>query len=547
MTSPVASLVEGSPEWVKLRQKCQTDLYFLAETILGYGPLVPLDPAVHGLLCRVVTRRTGVPALDDCPYRKIEMPRGTGKTTLITICYALQRILRDPNISILLCNEREQNAKDFLSELKHHFESNDLLRALFPDICPAEQHAETWSSTRITVVRTSGRKEPTAFIIGAGGTVTGMHPDIIIVDDILSREAMENSRVGGGQLMQQLNRWLHQLKPLLNYNHQPFPEILFVGTRWWFGDSYEHIEEWLGYGEDPTPYLLRWRLPDGTDQTLTVTRVGDLVCFTRSAIEDGRSIFPQKWTLEDLAKLRMEDPVLFAANYMNKPTDDLTAVFKPGWLQYYDWLSAGQVKLVKGDGTTLIANVEDMERILYVDPGGFGVAHGGDVARAAMVMVGTLREGGHVLLDVFSEKDTYLNTIRQIAAWCHRYRPRKVKIEQAGQQAAFIELVRRELETQKVYVTLEVVTPKSKVKEQRIYQLEPFFQRGMVYIGRGARFMEFRTQLEQFPRAARKDLLDALAYAAEDWARVTRATSPQERHAKELATYRERRGLTWGR
>ena len=532
---------------MKLRKKCQTDLYWLADVVLGYGDKVPLNPAVHGLMCKVVTRQTGVPDLDDCPYRKIEVPRGVGKTTLITISYTIQRILRDPNISILICNEREQNAKDFLSSIKHHFDGNDLLRALFPEICPDDTHAETWSSTRITVKRQTARLEPTVFIIGVGGTVTGTHPDLILVDDMLSREAMENSRVGGGQLMQQLNRWLHQLKPLLNYQYKPFPEILFIGTRWWFGDSYEHIEEWLGYQEEIRPYLLRWRLPNGQDQTLTVGRRGDLVTYTRSAIEDGRSMFPEKWSLDDLAKMRMEDPVLFAANYMNKPTDDLTAVFKPGWLLYYDWVNQGQLKLTKGDGSTGIFSLEDMDKTLYVDPGGFGVAHGGDTARAAMVVVGDTRQGPYCILDCRSERDTYLNVIREIAFWVHRYRPWKVKIEQAGQQASFIELVRREFAAQNLHVTLEVVTPKSKVKEQRILYLEPFFQRGMVYIGRGAAFMELRTQLEQFPRAARNDLLDALAYAADDWSRVSRPLNPQERQAKELAQYRERRGLHFGR
>src|SRR3990167_96174 len=51
-----------------------------------------------------------------------------------------------------------------------------------------------WSASRIVLRRASGRKEPSIFVIGVGGTVTGMHPDIIIVDDMISREAAENAR-----------------------------------------------------------------------------------------------------------------------------------------------------------------------------------------------------------------------------------------------------------------------------------------------------------------------------------------------------------------
>ena len=542
MTQPF-TLTEGSPEWHKIRHKCQTDLFFLAADVLGYGELVPMRKAVHGALCRLLTRTTGEPAIDDCPYLKIEMPRGTGKTSVGTICRPIQLLLKDPNTSILICNEREQNAKDILSEISSIFETNELLRALFPEICPDERKEDTWSGTRINVKRQTNRKEPSIFIIGLNGTVTGMHPDHIFVDDILSREAMENSRVGGGQMMQQINRWLHQLKPLLNYQCQPFPEIVFIGTRWWFGDSYEHIEEWLGYGFDPIIYQLRTKLDDGTWQSVPVRKMGDLVCFTRSAIEDGRSIFPEKWDLEALAKMRMEDQVLFAANYMNKPTDDLTSIFKPSWINRYDWPNDKTIQFVDAQGKKTVVLLNDLDKTIYFDPGGFGKqGKGGDRARAAMVLVGTW-QGMYAILDVYSEKETFLGAIRKLVEWISRYRPRKLRIEEVAQQAGFIELVRRELVAQNAVVTMDPVKPGNKDKDQRILQLEPYFQRGSVFLGRGAQFHDLLTQLEQFPRNTRKDLLDALAYAVQDWARLSgRQIRPSERQANERAAFLARRG-----
>lgn len=540
---------EGDPQWTKMRLRCLTDLYWFAENVLGYGSLIPMTRAMHFGLCRFIERRTGNPLLDDCPNQKIEVPRETGKTSLETISRTIQLILVNPNSAHLICNEREQNAKDFLAAIQHHFENNELLGALFPEIVPDEKSDLTWNATRMNVKRTTGRVEPTVSVIGVGGTVTGMHPDRIVVDDMLSREAMENARVGDGQKMKQLNRWLHQLRPLLNSNALPFPEIVIPGTRWWFGDSYEHVEEWLGYGEEPQPFLLRVKLDDGTTQSLPVYRVGDLAVFRRSVIEDGRSIFPERWSLEDLAKRRMEDPVLFAANMMNRPTDEVTAVFKAAWVQHYDWLNPHTIQFVDGAGKKTPALTAQLDKIIYVDPGGFKRSvGGGDRARGAMVLVGTTGNGQYAILDVFSEVETFLGVIRQLVDWCIRYKPRKLKIEEVGQQAGFLELVRRELAAAKLTISLEAVTPKNKDKDQRILQLEPFFQRGMVYIGRGGQFHEFRTQLEQFPRATRKDLLDALAYAAEDWARAAgRAIQPAERQARELAAYRERRGLTYGR
>src|SRR5256885_10586508 len=126
---------QGDERWTEYRARAQNDLYFLASVVWGYGELVPMTIGAHGLLCKFIERQTGVPALDTAKYRKIELGRGWGKST-VARAYAMQRLLRDPNTAILLANEREQTAADFLAEIKSHFESNAFFRALFPDIVP---------------------------------------------------------------------------------------------------------------------------------------------------------------------------------------------------------------------------------------------------------------------------------------------------------------------------------------------------------------------------------------------------------------------------
>lgn len=534
---------QGDAKHAALRQRAISDLYWLCENVLNYGTRIPMRPATHALLCRFVEKRTGHEALDGAHYRKIEMPRETGKTTLVTQGYAIQRICANPEIAILLANEKEQNAKDFLSAIKYEFESNELLRALFPEVIPLDFSDTTWSASRIIVRRTSGRKEPTVSVIGVEGIVTGMHFDLIICDDIISRTAMENARTGSWQIMHQVNRWIHQLDPLLSSGAEPFAEIVFIGTRWWHGDSYEHIETAFGYGDVKRPYLLRAKLPDGTAQQITAYRMGDLAMFRRAAIEDGRSIFPEKWDLEKLAKIRVRDEALFACNYLNAPSDEVTAVFKESWLQYYDRLDEENLRYTDGSGAKRMCAVDDLDRLLFVDPGGFGARSVEDRARAAIVVVGTTGRGEHLLLGVYSEKDTFLACGRKIVEWASRYSPRKIVIEQAGQQLAFIELVKKMLHEDGVQVNVEAAKPGTKAKEQRILGLEPLFQRGSIFIGRGPDFHEFRTQFSQFPRSARLDILDALAYLPTFAKKQVRSMSPEARQRQELAAYYARRGV----
>lgn len=535
---------QGDAEWERLRKKALGDLYFFAGVVLGYGDRVPMRKGPHALLCKFAEKKTGIPALDEAHYRKIEMPRETGKTTIITQAYTIQCVCADPNTSILIVNEKEQTARDFLSEIKHQFETNEFLRALFPEVIPEDLNNTTWSASRIVVKRSTNRKEPTVFVIGVGGTVIGLHPDKIICDDIISREAMENARAGSWQIMHQTNRWIHQLDPLLSSNALPFPEIIFTGTRWFHGDSYEHIEKSYGYDEPEQRFLIKTKLESGETQQIVAFRVGDLAVFRRSAIEDGRSIFPEKWDLDKLAKLRIRDEGLFSCNYMNQP-EEATATFKADWLQYYDWLDEKTVRFTDGTGAKKTYAVSDLDLLIFVDPGGFAARQIEDRANAAIIVTGSTPGGQHLIIEADSEKDTFLGCIRKVLDKVGRYNPRRVYVEQAGQQAAFIELLRKDAKDANLAMSLDIVKPGSQHKEVRILTLEPYFQRGQMFLGKGPQFLQFLQQYKQFPRAARLDLLDALAYGPQCWRKQpTAQLNHTQRQQSELESYYQKRGLT---
>lgn len=541
--APIAAFKQGDETWLKLRHRALNDLYWFASVVLGLGDKIPMRPATHLLLCRFIERKTGSPLLDEAIYRKIELPREAGKSSLMR-ARAIQRVCGNPDIALLLVNEKELLVRDFLQAIKYEFESNDLLRSLFPEIVPADLNKTTWSASRIIVNRTTGRPDPTIDVAGVGAALAGKHPDEIYVDDAISREAMENARAGSWQIMHQTNRWINQLDPIINKGALPRPEITFIGTRWWHNDSYEHIERAYGYDSEHQEVLLRVKLPDGTVQQLKAYRVGDLAVFRRAAIEDGRSIFPEKWSLEDLAKIRVRDPALFAANYMNEPSDDVTAVFKAEWLRPINWLDDDQFYITSEEAKKQVFRVRDLDNIIIVDPGGFGERLAETRARAAVVVLGDDFKGHKFFLDCYSEQDTYLVAIRQIVLWAIKYGPRKIYVERAGQQVAFAQLLREELTKANVNVPVDDTTikPESKAKEVRILEMEPYFQRGQVYVGTGPSFHEFRTQYQQFPRAQRLDVMDVLGY----WPRLMRRTAstnnnPEERRAKELSMYRARR------
>lgn len=551
MTDQKLEFTPGDETWQRLRKKGLSNLYFFASTILNYGSRVPMREDCHKLLCRIVERKTGVKALDGAWVRKFEMPRGTGKTTVITQAYLLQRICRNPDVSIMLANENETTAKAILSEIKQQIENNELLRSLYPEIVPDSFKETTWSATAITVKRTQSRKEPTVFVVGVGGTKTGMHPDIIFVDDMLSREAMESARAGSiADVMGQINRWIHQLVPLLS--GAPDRELTFIGTRWWYGDSYEHLEESFGYGQPPQHFMLKTKLGDGTVQRLPAYRVGDLVVFRRAAIEDGQPAFlslgEDKYGLEALAKLRLQDPELFAANYLNDPADELTATFKESWLRYYDWTedeSGDQISFTDLSGKRRTVGLSSLDVVAFVDPGGFGKNRGGDRARPAICVTGSTSDGLHLLLEAWSEKVTYLQAITEFMGFVRRYGIRKAYIEIAGQQRVFYDQIAAACKKEGLFVIFEEVSTGNKNKDDRILGLEEPLSRATVYVGRGHKFLEFKTQYAHFPKSARKDILDCLSMAPAKWRRIVgTARAAAQRQQAELARYYATRGLS---
>jgi predicted phage terminase large subunit-like protein len=337
--------------------------------------------------------------------------------------------------------------------------------------------------------------------------------------------------------------------PLLNSGYQPFPEVILPGTRWFRGDLYERAEELWGYGQPRETWSLTVQTPLGPTDPVDVHRRGDVVIFSRKAVEHGRATWPERkgYDVESLAKLRLMDPELYAANYQNDPSDDLTSTFKESWVQYYDWSGEQQITFRDPELKDQTHRLDDLDRLMIIDPGGFAMRKGNDRMRGAILVTGTTLDDApvHCLLDVWSDQTTFMAVAEQIVALMTRYTPRKVYIEQVAQQAAFLELVRQLAVKRGITLPLiEAVTPKSKVKEARILQLEPYFQRGLIRFGKGPQFHEVREQYRAFPRGTRVDLLDALAYGPQVWRQPRMgAASQAARQRQELERYKQRRGL----
>lgn len=537
------SFQQSDAQHQKLRARALSDLFWFNKVVLGYGDLFPLEESTHLLFHRFMERKTGSEPIDSAPIQLVMMPRGCGKTTCGTRGHAIQLACANPNIAILIANERQENANAFLSEIKAQFEHNDLLRALFPEVIPDFRNT-TWAAEAATLRRERSRPEPTFLTIGVGGTVTGMHFDVILCDDLISREAMENARAGAWGIMDKTNRWVNQLKPLLNPQAEPFPWIRFIGTNWWKDDTYGYLEKAFTYEEARQRVRLSAKLPTGGIVSHEAWRAGELAVFKMRAEEAGKAVFPAIYDLDELARLRQLDPELYACNFLNDPVDAAVRTFQDDWLRYYNRVDERVVAYRTDDGATRHIATDDLSKILVVDPAFTATGSG---ARSALVVVGTdLDTGKHLVLDAVAERvepGDLLNDILNLAARRH---VKRVFIEAVAQQIGFINHVQSEAVKRNMGISIEVVKPGGKNKDIRIESLSSHFRAGTILVH--SSMLDFFREFASFrPGSRLKDLLDALAYASELWPNVSRMATPgsdqKTRQRDELSSYYRKRGL----
>ena len=466
------------------------DLYYLCSVILGYNKLTP---HTHGPLCRF---------LDTCGIRRrmIMMPRTHYKTTIKTIGDSIKWIINDPNITILIANAVHENASRMLVEIQRHFERNEVLRWLYPEICyeNPRQQAPRWNKLEMEVKRSTFVREPTIDTIGAGGEATSRHYLAINLDDIIGERQFKSPAE-----MTAITRWLEGVESLLV---PPWHERQLdnTGTRWKLDDSHGYFEYRFGGNPREVPTV-----PLGPHAVLR----GNLAIFTRPVREDGKPIFPEQYTNEILDDMQRQSPERFAAQMLNDPLAEGTAEFRAEWLKYYKWQPDGRILLEEGE--TPIDPVKCPTFILC-DPS-LGEHRRSNRTAIHVVAVHLGKEPRLIMLDSFVERIPPDRIIDKLFELYDRFKwTRTVSIETvAFQKALKYWIEQREVQERRPPLPIFEYKPgTAKDSVDRIKGLQPLCRAGQLYIQEG--FHEFLDEYVRWhPQATDQDALDSLAQILE--------------------------------
>lgn len=403
-------------------------------------------------------------------------PRGHGKSTIGDVDFCITKVLRNPDIRIMIGSKTQTQASAFLKEIRTHFEQNVNLIRIFGDWKKSRDNV--WNDKEFTVNRrTVIKKEATVSALGASGAVVSKHFDIIIGDDLVG---FENARTEAQRKV--LKEWFYSsLYPTL----EPDGEIHILGTRYSPMDLYEDLIKSKNYKIN-------------VQQAITV--------------KDGQeySLWESKFSLEKLRSIREEAGlIIFNMQYQNNTELAKGKIFKYKYFKHFEEYE------VDYDLNRVRVKVLDSQGVPYWIP--VRIYMGADLAISedetsnndyfVLTVIGVDKNKNVYVLDYLKERLTFNAQLNAILDYGKNKFPmvERIGVETVQYQKSLAQEIRR----LSLLPVVNIQTSKDKVT--RAMRRSALFENGKVWFRIGMDDLEECLLL--FPEVNHDDLFDGLDFA----------------------------------
>lgn len=403
-------------------------------------------------------------------------PRGHGKSTIGDVDFCITKVLRNPDIRIMIGSKTQTQASAFLKEIRTHFEQNVNLIRIFGDWKKSRDNV--WNDKEFTVNRrTVIKKEATVSALGASGAVVSKHFDIIIGDDLVG---FENARTEAQRKV--LKEWFYSsLYPTL----EPDGEIHILGTRYSPMDLYEDLIKSKNYKIN-------------VQQAITV--------------KDGQeySLWESKFSLKKLRSIREEAGlIIFNMQYQNNTELAKGKIFKYKYFKHFEEYE------VDYDLNRVRVKVLDSQGVPYWIP--VRIYMGADLAISedetsnndyfVLTVIGVDKNKNVYVLDYLKERLTFNAQLNAILDYGKNKFPmvERIGVETVQYQKSLAQEIRR----LSLLPVINIQTSKDKVT--RAMRRSALFENGKVWFRIGMDDLEECLLL--FPEVDHDDLFDGLDFA----------------------------------
>ncbi len=438
-------------------------------------------------------------------HQLLLLPRDHGKSALVAYRVA-QAIAKDPTIRIIYLSSTSLLAEKQLGFIKNILES-ETFRYYWPDhIKDKETEREKWTNSEISIDHPDRRKEnirdATVFTGGLTTSLTGLHCDIAVFDDIVVQENAHTEQ-GREKVRQQYS--------LLNSIVGAEGVQWAVGTRYDPNDLYNDMlsMEKEVYDENggiiaKEPVYEVWEKPvetvgDGTGQFLWPRQQrydGKWFGFSRDILAEKRAMYL--------------DQRRFRAQYYNNPNWSSEEAISRDYFQYWD-----PNRLKQHEGRWYYKDMP-LNVVASID---FAFSTGRRSDYTALVVLGVMPDRSYLVLDLRRFKTTRISDyFEAIIELYNKWGFRKLRAEAVAAQQAIVEELRDQyIRPQGMSLSVDIHKPTRAdgTKEERMYNiLAPRYENLSIWHYKGGLTQVLEDELTSV-RPAHDDLMDALAAAVD--------------------------------
>lgn len=459
-------------------------------------------PDFHRELCGILD------TLNEEPTKRIcwSVSRGHGKSAYLSNVFPVHQIVYRKRHYILVISETQTMSQKFVEWVADQLKFNKKLQSDFGVLLSANQKANSVDNQEGFVTSTNIRVQAASMGKQLRGARHGSYrPDLCICDDL---ESARNTNTL--ELREKNLNWFNSV--VMPIGDPTRTSFIYMGT--------------LVHGSGLLPAVLkrsdfqgkiysaivsypeRQDLWDKVEEMLreveNPNREQDVDNFYNANFEEmnrgAKTLWSDRFTYLDLIKIKSNiGSRSFASEYLNIAGDDESAIFKSSYFDYYE------------DKDLYYNNGQKMNMTIV----GFWDLALGKNDRSdynAIITIGIDKRSGAIyVLDAWAAKVPMHEALQVVIQKIMQYQHNVFGVETVQAQYEMLRQLREKLTKMNYYKTRTVgINPRGR-KEDRIEELEPLVEQGVIKFKKNQRLLI--EMLSQFPNHDHDDLPDALASA----------------------------------
>jgi phage terminase large subunit-like protein len=449
-------------------------------------------------------------------HQLLLFPRDHQKSRLIAY-RVVWELTKDPTLRVLYISATANLAEKQLGFMKAIFTS-DIYRRYWPlHVKAAEAHRKRWTNSEIMLdhpLRESEKvRDPSIFTAGLTTSITGMHCDIAVMDDVVVHENATNNE-GRERVKSQYS--------LLSSIEGANAREWVVGTRYHPKDLYNDLmsmaqdvydDEGNMVGSESIYEIMEKAVEDRGDGT------GEFL-WPRQLRKDGRWFgFDQKI----LAKKRGQylDRGQFRAQYYNDPSDPDNVPVSRDKFQYYER------KFMRQENGYWYFRGSKLNVFAAVD---FAFSLNKKADYTAIVVVGIDSENQIYVLDIDRFRtDRISQYFEHLLILSNKWGFRKLRAEVTVAQAVIVRQLKDLIRENGLAISIDEYRPQARSKADRITStLEPRYDNRMIWHYKGGECQTLEEELST-RNPSHDDVIDALASAIDIAVKPTKSFGSSRR------------------